>query len=142
MTRYLLDTNALIALLDSNHPFHPATTQWFFSHPQRHWLTCPITENGTARIISLSSYQWNRPVHEVVEALRTLTAAGTHEHVSDDVSLLGPDIDPHRVGGSGQITDIYLALLAHAHGAALATLDRRITTAALKVPAEIHQIPV
>lgn len=141
MTKYLLDTNVLIAVLDRDHPFHLPTSRWFSAASYLHWLTCPITENGAARIISLKSYSAPRPVHEVVDALRTLTEVGRHEHIPDDVSLLGPDIQPRRIRGSSQVTDSYLALLAHKHGAKLATLDRRISAAALKVPAQIEQIP-
>lgn len=141
MSKYLLDTNLLIALLDPDHPFHLPASRWFSREARRRWLTCPITENGAARIISLNSYSASRPVHEVVEALRSLTTVGRHEHIPDDASLLGSDIEPRRIRGSGQVTDTYLALLAHKHGAKLATLDRRISTAALKIPAQIEQIP-
>ncbi|MFV0433823.1 MAG: TA system VapC family ribonuclease toxin [Leucobacter sp.] len=138
---YLLDTNVLIALIDPDQPFHVAASEWFYSDLQRQWLTCPITENGTVRIISLPRYPRSQPVHVVFESLRTLTRVGCHQRISDDVSLLGSDVDSHRMRGSGEVTDTYLALLAHAHGAQLATFDRRISTTALRVPAGVYQVP-
>lgn len=141
MSRYLLDINVLIALIDPDQPFHEAANRWFYAESQRCWLTCPITENGTVRIIGLPKYPRSQPVHVALESLRTLTGVGRHEHIADDVSLLGLDVDPRRMRSSGQVTDTYLALLAHAHDARLATFDRRISTAALGVPAAIYQIP-
>lgn len=142
MTRYLLDTNVLIALLDPNQQFHEAANRWFYGGAMRDWLSCPITENGTVRIISLEKYPGNRSPHTVVESLRTLLSVGGHEHIPDDVSLLDPGIDPRHIQGSGQVTDVYLALLAHQHGAQLATFDRRVSTAALHVPGKVHQVVV
>lgn len=140
MNRYLLDTNVLIALLDPAQQFHDAANHWFYGGAMRDWLSCPITENGTVRILSLPKYPGCQPPHVVVESLRTLLAVGQHKHVPDDVSLMDPGIDPRRIAGSAQVTDTYLALLAHRHGAQLATFDRRISAAALSAPAEIHQI--
>jgi toxin-antitoxin system PIN domain toxin len=140
MTRYLLDTNVLIALLDARQQFHEAANSWFYGGAMRDWLSCPMTENGTVRILSLPKYPGHQPPHVVIESLRTLIAVGQHEHVSDDVSLLDRGIDPGRIAASAHVTDTYLALLAHRHGAQLATFDRRISAAALTVPAEIHQI--
>ncbi|MFT4233137.1 MAG: PIN domain-containing protein [Leucobacter sp.] len=142
MSRYLLDTNVLVALIDPDQPFHDAASRWFYADPERAWLTCPITENGTIRIISLPGYPRSQPAHAVFESLRSLTAVGAHEFVPDDVTLLGDAVDPRRLQGSGQVTDTYLALLARAHGAQLATLDRRISTAAVRIPVEVFQIPV
>lgn len=141
MSRYLLDINALIALLDPDHTFQEAVSHWFYADPRRHWLTCPITENGTIRIIGLPRYPQSQPLRITIEALRSLTSFGHHEHIPDDVSLLGSDIDPRRIHGPGQITDTYLALLAQAHGAALATTDRKLSTRALGSMVEVFQIP-
>ncbi|QIM19555.1 PIN domain-containing protein [Leucobacter coleopterorum] len=142
MSSYLLDTNVLIALLDPDQQFHEAANRWFYGGAMRSWLSCPITENGVIRVVSLPKYPRSRPPVEVIESLRTLLAVGNHNHIPDDVSLLDPDIDPHRVKGSAKVTDTYLALLAHRHNAQLATFDRRISTAALRVPGKIYQIPV
>lgn len=141
MSRYLLDTNVLIALIDIEQPFHQAVTDWFAADLERNWLTCPITENGSVRILSLPNYPNPQPISETIESLRLLTTLGHHERIPDDVSLLGAGLRANRIRGSGQITDTYLAMLAQAHGAILATLDRRLSVAALRQPAEIFQIP-
>ncbi|QIM15411.1 PIN domain-containing protein [Leucobacter insecticola] len=142
MTRYLLDTNVLIALCDPEQTFHEAASRWFYERGIRGWLTCPITENGTVRILSLAKYPGSQPPQAVLESLRSLLMVGNHEHIPDDVSLLDDNIDPSQISGSGLVTDTYLALLAHYHGAELATFDRRISTAALRVNGRVHQIPV
>lgn len=141
MTGYLLDTNVLIALLDPDQPFHDATAQWFFADRSRHWLSCPITENGTVRILSQQSYPRPQPIHGVFDTLLTLTGFGHHEHIPDDVSLLNESLNWQHIQGAGQITDTYLLLLAQSHDAGFATLDRRISTAAVKGPVEVFQIP-
>lgn len=141
MTAHLLDTNVLIALLDPDQTFASEVSAWFFSEPDRHWLTCPITENGAVRIISLPRYSRSQPPHVTVEALRTLMTFGRHEHVPDNVSLLSPDIDVRRLHGPGQVTDTYLALLTQQHGAVFATLDRRFSISALAHPVEVFQVP-
>ena len=54
---YLLDVNVLVALLDPAHVFHERASRWFASiHPQT-WATCPITENGVLRILTLPRYR-------------------------------------------------------------------------------------
>lgn len=141
MSRYLLDTNVLIALLDPDQQFHAAANRWFYGGAMQNWLSCPITENGTVRIVSLPQYPGERAPGTVLESLGTLLTAGNHERVADDVSLFSPEIEPSRIETSAQVTDLYLALLAFKHSAQLATFDRRISTAALRVPATIFQIP-
>ncbi len=64
-------------------------------------------------------------------SLDSLTALPGHTRIADDVTLLSPDIDRSRLLSSAQITDTYLAQLAYAHAAQLATFDRRISLAAI-----------
>lgn len=141
MTRDLLDTNALIALMDPDQEFHESTARWFFADPRRTWLTCPITENGAVRILSLAQYPRPVSVSEAYAALVSLTGFGRHEHVPDDVSLLEPELDPTRISSSGQITDSYLLALARHHDARLATLDRRMSTDGIRGEVDVFQIP-
>ena len=50
--RALLDTNVLIALLDTQHLHHDAAGRWLAENIGHGWATCPITENGCLRIMA------------------------------------------------------------------------------------------
>ena len=53
------------------------------------------------------------------------------ERVSDSCSLLEANVDRTRILRPGQLTDTYLLALAAAHDFQLATLDNKISTAAI-----------
>lgn len=133
MSRYLLEVNVLIALIDPAHVRHDSAHQWFASGGQQAWATCPLTENGVLRIVGHARYP-NSPgtpgaVAEIVRALRSLRG---HEFWPDDVSLLdGRYVDATRLSDPGQVTDTYLLALARAHGGRLATFDRHLVTSAV-----------
>ena len=133
MTRYLLDVNVLIALIDPAHVQHDRAHDWFAAKGRKAWATCPLTENGVVRVVGRARYP-NSPgtpaaVSELVAILRAL---GGHEFWSDDVTLFdGARIDPARLLDSGQVTDTYLLALAKAHGGQLATFDRHLVTEAV-----------
>jgi len=48
----LLDVNVLIALLDAGHTMHIRATQWLAQQSVRGWESCPVTQNGSVRIMS------------------------------------------------------------------------------------------
>ena len=56
MRRALLDVNVLLALLDSDHIDHRRAHDWLDEEIGLGWASCPITENGFARIISQPRY--------------------------------------------------------------------------------------
>ena len=130
---FLLDINVLIALIDPGHVAHDDAHDWFATTGRTSWATCPITENGVIRIVGNPKYP-NSPgspslVMEIVGTLRSLPG---HEFWHDDVSLVGSDdIAPTKILTSGQVTDTYLLALAKAHGAQLATFDRKLSAAAV-----------
>ena len=133
MTRYLLDVNVLIALIDPAHVQHDRAHDWFAAKGQQAWATCPLTENGVLRIVGSARYP-NSPgtpaaVAEMVAILRGL---GGHAFWPDDVTLLDSQrVDSARLLDSGQVTDTYLLALAAAHGGQLATFDRHLVTDAV-----------
>lgn len=133
MTRFLLDVNVLIALIDPAHLQHDNAHNWFSAHGKRAWATCPLTENGLVRVVGHPRYP-NSPgtpaaVAELVQVLRGL---GGHEFWPDDISLLDPNhVDATRLLESSQVTDSYLLALALAHGGKLATFDRHMATNAV-----------
>lgn len=130
--RALLDVNVLIALLDAGHLHHALAMQWLGAHAKHGWASCPLTQNGCLRIMSLPGYPNQQPVAQVASRLAQATAHASHAFWPDDVSLLDPQgPDWSRVLGSRQVTDVYLLTLAVAHGARLVTLDRGIPLAAV-----------
>ena len=56
MTRYLLDINMLIALIDPAHVQHDRAHDWFAAQGREAWATCPLTENGVVRIVGHARY--------------------------------------------------------------------------------------
>ena len=131
--RALLDVNVLIALLDSDHTSHGSAVAWFSDNGARGWASCPITQNGCVRIMSHPGYPNAFSVVEIVERLRAATAHPAHEFWPDSQSLLDQRlIDPTRVHGPRQLTDVYLLTLAVKQGGRLVTFDATIATGAVK----------
>ena len=141
---FLLDVNVLIALIDPTHLSHHAAHEWFNAQGYRSWATCPITENGLLRIVGHPKYP-NTPGAPAVVApvLQGLCAMPGHLFWPDDISLLDPShADATRILAHGHVTDTYLLALAMVHGGKLATLDRRLSTAAVpRGAASLCQIP-
>ena len=131
---YLLDVNVLVALIDPAHVAHDMAHDWFARHAAAGWATCPITENGVIRIVGHPKYP-NTPgspsaVAAIVVRLRQLAG---HNFWPDDLSLVESDrVEASRIFTSKQVIDSYLLALASAHGGRLATLDRRLSVAAVK----------
>ena len=122
--RALLDVNVLIALLDADHSLHERATKWFGTHARSGWASCPITENGCARIMSHPGYPNALPVRAVMERLAEARAGNLHEFWPDDISLLDTRVaDSARIHGPRQITDVYLIALAVRHGGRFVTFD-------------------
>ncbi len=133
MTRYLLDVNVLIALIDPAHVQHDRAHDWFAAKGKKAWATCPLTENGVLRIVGHPRYP-NSPgtPAAIAELMSILLALGGHELWPDDITLLDNQrIDSTRLLDSRQVTDSYLLALARAHRGQLATFDRRMVTDAV-----------
>jgi toxin-antitoxin system PIN domain toxin len=133
VSRFLLDINVLIALMDPAHVQHDRAHEWFATSGKQAWATCPLTENGVLRIIGHARYP-NSPgtPAAVVELMKGLRALPGHEFWPDDLTLLdGQPILSARLLDSAQVTDSYLLALAYAHDGQLATFDRRLVTNAV-----------
>ena len=125
--RALLDVNVLVALLDAMHVHHRVAADWLASHVQLGWASCPLTQNGCIRILSLAGHRNAQSPASVAKRLGEATAGTKHEFWPDSVSLL--DAGRTRwdhVLTSRQVTDVYLLALAVSHGGRLVTLDRGI----------------
>jgi len=123
----LLDVNILIALCDGHHEHHAEASAWFVAHQAQGWASCPLTQNGAVRIMSLPSYPGRRPIAQVVAQVGAMCASKHHRFWPDDLSITdsGPFLHRHLLGPN-QITDVYLLALAVRHQARLLTIDSAI----------------
>jgi uncharacterized protein len=133
LSRFLLDVNVLIALIDPAHVQHDRAHAWFETKGRKAWATCPLTEMGVLRIVGHPRYP-NSPgspaaVAELIASLRQMPG---HAFWPDDISLLdGQHANPARLLDSAHVSDAYLLALAHAHKGQLATFDRRMPVEAV-----------
>jgi uncharacterized protein len=128
VTRFLLDVNVLIALIDPAHVQHDRAHAWFAAKGHKAWATCPLTENGVLRIVGHPRYP-NSPGSpaSVAELLISLRSVRGHAFWPDDISLLDRRyVSAARLLNSAQLTDSYLLALAHAHNGQLATFDQQM----------------
>ena len=143
MTRFLLDINVLIALIDPSHVQHDKAHAWFASKGHKAWATCPVTENGVLRIVGHPRYP-NSPGSPaaVAELLARFRELSGHAFWPDDVSLLDREhVNAARLLDSAHVTDSYLLALARMHEGQLATFDQRLVTDAVSNgPQMLHLI--
>jgi uncharacterized protein len=133
LTRFLLDINVLIALLDSAHVQHDRAHEWFATAGRKAWATCPVTENGVVRIVGHARYP-NSPgtPAAVLELLAGLCSLPGHDFWPDDITVRDAErVARGRLLDTSQVTDSYLLALAKAHGGKLATFDQRLVTDAV-----------
>ena len=129
---FLLDVNALLALMWPFQEHHSVVETWFLTTGRKHWATSPKTEAGCVRLLSNpSSTPGALRVSEALHVLATNLKQPGHVFWPDDVELL-TSISPcsGRIQGYRQITDAYLLGLAIRHKAHLVTLDGGIATLA------------
>ena len=139
--RALLDVNVLVALLDGGHLHHAIATAWLSANAASGWASCPLTQNGCLRILSLNSYPNAQPTAVVAERLARAAAGELHVFWPDSVSLLAPGVLRwDRVLTSRQVTDTYLLALAAAHGGRLVTFDRGISVEAVPSASAGHLV--
>ncbi len=129
----LLDVNVLIALMDPKHVHHSRARAWWAAEKDGGWASCPITQNGFLRIVTLAAYPNRLPLPDALLMLRRATALASHVFWPDDLSVLDDAaIDHARLLSPRQITDVYLLGLAVRHGGRLVTLDTGIPRAAAR----------
>ena len=135
----LLDVNVLVALLDAGHLHHRLAMQWLAEHAGAGWASCPLTQNGCVRVLSLAAYPNAQPAAAVAQRLAQATTDRHHRFWPDDLSVLEPGrLRWDRVLGSRQVTDLYLLALAVHHGGRLVTLDRGIALDAVPGATAAH----
>ena len=127
MSVALLDVNVHVALFDPNHVHHDLAHDWFAEHREAGWATCALTENGLVRVLAHAAYGAGVGAAAVVHALRRFKASGHHQFWPEALSLTDEGVfNPAMLGGSRQVTDVYLLGLAQQRGGVLATFDRSI----------------
>jgi toxin-antitoxin system PIN domain toxin len=133
VTRYLLDINVLIALIDPAHVQHDRAHEWFAAEGLQAWATCPLTENGVLRIVGSARYPTSPGTPAAVaELLAILRELSGHEFWADDITLFDNScVNSARLLNSSQVTDTYLLALAFAHGGKFATFDRQLVVDAV-----------
>lgn len=139
--RALFDVNVLIALLDTDHVGHAVATSWFAAQLEHGWASCPITENGTARIMAGAGYSNPLPVAAILQRLAMAKATEHHRFWPDDVSLTDAEVFNYaELLGPKQITDRYLLALAVRNNGRLVTFDQGIRLTAVTGAAAEHLI--
>ena len=130
MTRYLLDVNVLIALIDPAHVEHDQAHRWFGGIGHKAFATCPITENGLLRIVGHPRYPNSPgPPGAVASALVAIRGLPGHEFWADSISLADSSlVDASLLSSHSRVADSYLMERARANKGRLATLDRKLAT--------------
>ncbi len=126
----LLDVNAIIALVDSDHVGHESMQNWFTTYHRDRWATCPLTENGMVRVVSQAVYPTGqRSPSEVIQILNALKTvfSESYEFWPDDLSITDDSIFKSvPIAGSRQVTEVYLLGLAARHHGTLVSFDRSL----------------
>src|SRR5438309_3647882 len=121
---YLLDVNALIAAIWTTHIEHRRTDAWLKG---KNVALCPVSELGFLRISS-HPRGLGASMADAERLLGDFWRNLKPDFIHDDFSANG--IKARR---SGEVTDIYLAELAHRHEMKLATLDQGINHGATEI---------
>lgn len=124
----LLDVNVLVALFDPEHVHHEAAHAWLAANRRRGWATCPLTENGSVRVLAHPGYRREPPAAAaILGSLTAFRASGDHVFWPDDLTLCDPAVLQSRAALSGRmITDVYLLALAVKRRGRLVSFDRSI----------------
>lgn len=129
----LLDVNVLVALFQPEHVHHDLAHDWFAEHRRDGWATCPLTEAGLVRLLANPRFHpGGIGVAAVIEKLRALQADRSHQWWEANISLADPELFKlTAVRGHRQVTDVYLAGLAHSRGGKLVTFDAAVLWSAI-----------
>lgn len=124
-SRYLLDVNVLVALLDEEHIHHQAATEWFDT-PGLRWALCAFTEAGLLRHMTRPKIGDLSMDEATAMLARLKQEPGYHyQPISADWQTLCGQFR-ERIFGHKQITDAYLLGLAVREELILTTFDRAI----------------
>ena len=131
-TKYLLDLNVLISLVDEDHVSHTRVKRWFQSQSMSGWYICPLTESGFVRIVTNPKYSDpSISITEALEMLRALSKLPGYHYLPISapwLEVVAPFAE--RLFGHQQVADSYLLGLAIKEQAVLVTMDKAIKSLA------------
>ncbi len=131
--RALLDVSVLLPLFDSGHTYHQRAIAWCAANAKAGWASCPMTQNGFARIVCQPKYPRPARMLDALKVLRQQTGLADHEFWPDDICIADEELfDPAFILGPNQIADIYLLGLAVKNSGRLVTFDRGISMRAVR----------
>ena len=85
--RSLFDVNLLLALFQPDHVHFERAQEWWKTNEKYGWASCPLTQNGFARILSQQTYRKPMPTAEAIARLAEQIERTDHEFWPDDVSI-------------------------------------------------------
>jgi toxin-antitoxin system PIN domain toxin len=118
---YLLDANAVIALVIAEHEHHGRVAAWIMQVDRV--ALCPITEGAMVRYL----IRVGESPATASQLLSALKQSPRVEFWPDSISYADAALE--HVTGHRQVTDAYLASLAASHQSRLATLDGALAAA-------------
>lgn len=118
---YLLDANALIALVVADHEHHKAAARW--AARVDGFALCPIVEGALVRFL----VRIGESTATTAAVLSGLYASPRCVFWPDSISYAAVPLG--HVVGHRQVTDAYLVALAASQGARLATFDAALVEA-------------
>src|SRR5262245_29477441 len=120
--------------MDGSHAFHARAHSWWNANSSFGWASCPLTENGVARIMPNPAYSPSSrfTIQLVINSLTQFASSTDHEFWPDDVSLRDSGVfETNRIHGARQLTDLYLLALAVKQRGRFATFDQAISISAV-----------
>jgi predicted nucleic acid-binding protein len=123
-TKYLLDVNAVIAAIATNHPDYQKADSWIQG---KTIVTCPLSELGFLRVTT-NPKSMNLSMTIARQLLDSFLQKNNAEFLAADLPAL--KAKAHK---SDHVTDCYLAELAASKGMKLATLDTGINHSAVEL---------
>ena len=131
--RALFDVNALLAMVDQEHTFHPTVRTWWKANAEGGWATCAITENGFVRIMSQPHYSNPAPTIDAIELLAMGLEEAGHAFWPANISITDDGLfERKHILGPNQITDVYLLGLAVENDGRFVTFDRSLPLRAVR----------
>ena len=126
--RYLLDLNALIALVDPDSVHYIAMQEWFDSAGWEDWGVCPLTEAGFVRVTANPAFGGAaRTLAQATAILAELADRPGYRYwrIADSWAELTAPFSA-RLLGHQQVTDAYLLGLAVKEDGVLVTFDKGV----------------